>query len=761
MVEPKPVAALFVIDDKQRIVQWSHTASALLGVQEESALGEHCYDIIGGHDSFGRDVCRDGCPAFKGLQSGNLTGRSALVLPEKDATENKFRCELTALPGSSDGALVTLSARESATSPRADGDMPNTLAVHRIGDADENLIHDLAAVATLSNSLSPDHVDESIDHALKWLREAANADAAELFLAEPQGNDMLLAAYQGPFKTAFSQVTRFKTGEGFPGLVQAHGQPIVTGNLSDDPRYLRNSVKERGFLSYVCVPLPGPKGVMGVLNLASRRPEFDVDRALRLLTWCSRPISNMMQAGYLLKKERLGQGIPRSTLNTPESNFDDLLQQMLEELMTAGGAAGGTLLLYDSDAQGVARRAAAGEFAGVVCPDMRTGEPRMCPALVDGHGLALSGARDHWPAACHQVPAGAAMVYCLPLKTAGRDVGIVQLGYKTQPPSPPTKHLPGLLDLAEQAASVIQQEWTSLQRQERVLSQIGLWTKQAVPIAQPIEVSTEFEAANAVRNGGTSRPVLEIQCFGAFELRREGRLVPTDTFKRRGALTLLKILLTQNGRPLSKDALGELLWPEADPLAVANRLYGVVHALRQAVEPNQRGKNWLFVRNEGDHYFFNPDSPYRLDVRNFREYVALGERMERVEDLPAAISAYEFAVDLYKGDLLNDEPYSEWCWEEREHLREVCLTVLRKLSPYYLKRDPNKSVELSRRALRIDPLREESHQELMRALWESGRRDEALRQYQICADTLARDLDVAPLRETQELYARIRAAGAP
>ena len=135
--------------------------------------------------------------------------------------------------------------------------------------------------------------------------------------------------------------------------------------------------------------------------------------------------------------------------------------------------------------------------------------------------------------------------------------------------------------------------------------------------------------------------------------------------------------------------------------------------------------------------------------------------MERVEDLPAAISAYEFAVDLYKGDLLNDEPYSEWCWEEREHLREVCLTVLRKLSPYYLKRDPNKSVELSRRALRIDPLREESHQELMRALWESGRRDEALRQYQICADTLARDLDVAPLRETQELYARIRAAGAP
>ena len=40
----------------------------------------------------------------------------------------------------------------------------------------------------------------------------------------------------------------------------------------------------------------------------------------------------------------------------------------------------------------------------------------------------------------------------------------------------------------------------------------------------------------------------------------------------------------------------------------------------------------------------------------------------------------------------------------------------------------------------------------MYALWSAGRRDEALRQYEICRDTLIRDLDVAPLQETEDLY---------
>ena len=44
----------------------------------------------------------------------------------------------------------------------------------------------------------------------------------------------------------------------------------------------------------------------------------------------------------------------------------------------------------------------------------------------------------------------------------------------------------------------------------------------------------------------------------------------------------------------------------------------------------------------------------------------------------------------------------------------------------------------------------------MRALQVAGRRDEALREYRVCRDTVRRELDVDPLRETEQLYSLIR-----
>ena len=51
-----------------------------------------------------------------------------------------------------------------------------------------------------------------------------------------------------------------------------------------------------------------------------------------------------------------------------------------------------------------------------------------------------------------------------------------------------------------------------------------------------------------------------------------------------------------------------------------------------------------------------------------------------------------------------------------------------------------------------DPLREDAHRALMQLHAAQGRRSLALRQYQICRDTLARALGVEPESETDRLY---------
>jgi DNA-binding SARP family transcriptional activator len=213
---------------------------------------------------------------------------------------------------------------------------------------------------------------------------------------------------------------------------------------------------------------------------------------------------------------------------------------------------------------------------------------------------------------------------------------------------------------------------------------------------------------------------------------------------------------------MQRDGLAEVLWPEADPQAAANRLYVLVHALRRVVEPSQEGRRWVFVCSDGDRYYFNRDAPYRLDVEEFREYVSLGGRRERAGDTTAAMDAYEAAANLYRGDLLEEEPYSDWCWGEREHLREICLAVLTKLATLYSERDaPEKSIESYRRALRIDPVREENYRGLVQALWAAGRGDEALREYHKCRDILRRELGIDPLPETEQLYSLIRSNRRP
>ncbi|MBM3465250.1 MAG: hypothetical protein FJX76_24415 [Armatimonadetes bacterium] len=113
---------------------------------------------------------------------------------------------------------------------------------------------------------------------------------------------------------------------------------------------------------------------------------------------------------------------------------------------------------------------------------------------------------------------------------------------------------------------------------------------------------------------------------------------------------------------------------------------------------------------------------------------------------------YESADALYRGDLFADDPLAEWCWAERESLREDHLRLLTSLARLWSRQaDRERGIACFRRVLRADPLREEAHQGLMEALWRQGRRSEALHQFDECARLLRTELDVDVLPETRRL----------
>ncbi|MBI2865810.1 MAG: GAF domain-containing protein [Chloroflexi bacterium] len=644
---------------------------------------------------------------------------------------SRLLCELVALPGTSGGALGRLRSTPGG---------------------DRSLALDLAAATTLVTSFSPVFSAEGIVGSLARLRNVTGADWAEVFLAEPDSQGMALTWHQGRFRSAFFQKVRFRPDEGYPGLILATQQPILTDGLTGDLRFLRSQVKESGFHCYIGVPLQCSWGVVGSVGVAFRSPSADIQRAFDLLSWINTPLGSMVE-GYLLRLQ--------DTLRASTDRLWDLasgpgaaLKDILGQTVTTCGAQGAALCLLDSKRTRVAQRFIDGLAPQALCPTLKR-EPRTCPALAQRLGVALYGHRASWAPPCQRNPLGGGPhCYCIPLVGDEEGVGLLQVYYGSQGGLPPTWNLVPLEHLGRSLGHAIQSGRAITERLNRaqVLARGALHSPEVS--GQPSQPGAWPEERKS-----PAIPYLDIRCLGPFELYRQGVRVSPETVQRRKVLTLLKILLTvkNHGSRVPKDTLIDHLWPE-DPLRVrTSQFYVLVHELRRLLEPADARGNWVFVRNEGDRYYFNQQGPYRIDVREFEATVHLGQKAEAEGDTVAAITAYEGAVDLYRSDFMEDEPFAEWCQWERERLREAYLEVRQRLAALYGRSGAwERAVKGLRAALRIDPLREEVHRSLVYALWASGRRDEAVRQYQACRELLLRELGVAPLPETEQLLERIR-----
>lgn len=257
--------------------------------------------------------------------------------------------------------------------------------------------------------------------------------------------------------------------------------------------------------------------------------------------------------------------------------------------------------------------------------------------------------------------------------------------------------------------------------------------------------------AMSARQDSTA-PMLEVECLGGFDLRLNGLPVAPESFGRRKALTLLKLLIMQGGNPLSRDALSELIWPGVSAPTGANRLHGVLHALRAVIEPYREQRKWVFVCNLGDLYYFNMESPHWIDIFAFRRHAASAQEAERRGRRAEAIQHLEAALDLYRGDLFSDDPYATWCDLARLDLRHRQLDLSAKVADLLIAEgNPTRAVSRLRNGLLADPLREDLHQMLMQTLINLGRRPEAWAQYQTCVRVLNDELGVEPLPKTRQL----------
>ena len=121
------------------------------------------------------------------------------------------------------------------------------------------------------------------------------------------------------------------------------------------------------------------------------------------------------------------------------------------------------------------------------------------------------------------------------------------------------------------------------------------------------------------------------------------------------------------------------------------------------------------------------------------------------------------AADLYNGELLEGfdlhaPEFERWLWAARQSYHEKAVDLFSRMLAHDLASgNLDRAASTATRFLTLDPLRESSHRALMELYGKQGRYAAALRQYKICCDVLARELNVEPELGTTALYREIRA----
>ncbi len=175
-------------------------------------------------------------------------------------------------------------------------------------------------------------------------------------------------------------------------------------------------------------------------------------------------------------------------------------------------------------------------------------------------------------------------------------------------------------------------------------------------------------AGVGVGSGAPGHPSMVVQCLGTFTMEVHGEVVDLQGVKPR-ARSLLRLLVVNRGRLLHWEALVEALWPETSPTAGKRSLQVAVSAVRRLIEPGISPECSVLTR-VGEAYCLTLPDDARVDIGAF-EHLA---RMSTDAD------ALREALDLYRGDLLEEEGPAEWVVKPRDHYRAMAADLAERLA---------------------------------------------------------------------------------
>jgi DNA-binding SARP family transcriptional activator len=210
----------------------------------------------------------------------------------------------------------------------------------------------------------------------------------------------------------------------------------------------------------------------------------------------------------------------------------------------------------------------------------------------------------------------------------------------------------------------------------------------------------------------------------------------------RKQLQLLAFLLLNANRAVSTDQLIDTLWGSSDPRA-GHRLQVAVSRLRKTLEPLNQGSVPALRSVHGGYLFAVEDN--ELDAEVFEAAVEEGRRALAAGHPERAAELLRGALALWRGPPLAEVAFEDFAQPEIRRLEEARLLAVEARIDAELELGRHSALIGELEGLAAEhPTRERVAEQLMLALYRSGRQSDALSAYQRIRAHLAAELGLEP-----------------
>lgn len=179
---------------------------------------------------------------------------------------------------------------------------------------------------------------------------------------------------------------------------------------------------------------------------------------------------------------------------------------------------------------------------------------------------------------------------------------------------------------------------------------------------------------------------LVVNTFGNFSVYVADNNISYKDFRRKGILVFFKFLVANYPLFVSMDKIADSLYTNLSLEQAKHNVYVAVSVLNKLFLSN--GISGVIDKESG-MYRMNPNIIGKIDFVDFKNFLKKREYLK--------------AVNLYKGDFLEENLYDEWTMEKRDSLLNSYVDALLKASE---KADSTKKEELLKMVLKKDKLNE-------------------------------------------------------